>query len=306
MDFGDHTVVDSALLRGRGLTQRQIERLVANGHLHRVEQGLFTTRKPEGLLLLQALCHRRPNLVFTGRTALELRRDQPLTLPVQALVPRGRSSNSTPLLQLRRRKEPRFRQVRGLRLALPAVSVADADDLPDGELIAYLESEFAGHQGKRQLEAEVACMPRVPGRFRALVSRASIGADSEAERQVARALSARGLRVEQNVLLGGYYFDILLPTARVIVEIDGFRYHSAERRETFVRDRWKANYATRHGYRVLRYSGSCVRHHPEEIVAQVVAAVEGLAEELDTESTPVWEWHDILTGQPPVNAEMAQ
>lgn len=42
------------------------------------------------------------------------------------------------------------------------------------------------------------------------------------------------------------------------MEIDGYRFHNAFSWESFVKDRWKANLATRHGHRVLRYSGSCV------------------------------------------------
>ena len=128
-------------------------------------------------------------------------------------------------------------------MTLRAVSVGDADEVADAELIAYLEG-VTGHQGKEALAAEVATMLRVPARFHRLVSGAAIGADSEAEREVARALIARGVAIEQNVFIGHYYFDIVLPEAGIIVEIDGYQFHSAESRESFVQDRWKANLAT--------------------------------------------------------------
>lgn len=298
MEFGNDQIVDSAALRARGLSQRQIERLVRAGRLHRVEPGVFTTSPPEGKLLLRALVHRRPDLVFTGRTALQLRQRGAITLPVQAVTSVGRSGHSSAKLSLVRRRETRHEEVAGFRVTLRAVAVGDADEVTDAELIAYLEGEFTGHQGKEALAAEVATMLRVPARFHRLVSGAAIGADSEAEREVARALIARGVAIEQNVFIGHYYFDIVLPEAGIIVEIDGYQFHSAESRESFVQDRWKANLATRRGYRVLRYSGSCVRHHLEPVVEQIVATAQGSSAQLVTERLPVWKWHHVFTRGP--------
>lgn len=298
MEFGNDQIVDSAALRARGLSQRQIERLVRAGRLHRVEPGVFTTSPPEGKLLLRALVHRRPDLVFTGRTALQLRQGGAITLPVQAVTSVGRSGHSSAKLSLVRRRETRHEEVAGFRVTLRAVSVGDADEVADAELIAYLEGEFTGHQGKEALAAEVATMLRVPARFHRLVSGAAIGADSEAEREVARALIARGVAIEHNVFIEHYYFDIVLPEAGIIVEIDGYQFHSAESRESFVQDRWKANLATRRGYRVLRYSGSCVRHHLEPVVEQIVATAQGSSAQLVTERLPVWKWHHVFTRGP--------
>jgi len=298
MEFGNDQIVDSAALRARGLSQRQIERLVRAGRLHRVEPGVFTTSPPEGKLLLRALVHRRPDLVFTGRTALQLRQGRAITLPVQAVTSVGRSGHSSAKLSLVRRRETRHEEVAGFRVTLRAVAVGDADEVTDAELIAYLEGEFTGHQGKEALAAEVATMLRVPARFHRLVSGAAIGADSEAEREVARALIARGVAIEQNVFIGHYYFDIVLPEAGIIVEIDGYQFHSAESRESFVQDRWKANLVTRRGYRVLRYSGSCVRHHLEPVVEQIVATAQGSSAQLVTERLPVWKWHHVFTRGP--------
>lgn len=302
----DQAVLSSAELRSRGLSQRQIEALVQQGRLHRVEQGVFTTAPPRGTLLLRALCARRPNLVFTGRTALELRRQQPITLPVQAVVDGNKALHQSSLLRVRRRRHIRFQEVDGFKVPLRAVSVADADNITDAELISFMESEYQGTEGRVALEAELGTMPRVPVRLRELLSRTSVGADSEAERLVFRALAARGVEVEQNVEIGGYLFDLLIRKAGVIVEIDGYQYHNAEARQTFVRDRWKANYAARHGYLVLRYSGSCVKHHLEEVVDQILAAVEHSDEELDTEKEPVWKWHHIFTREGPWLVDVAQ
>ena len=302
----DQSVLSSAELRARGLSQRQIEGLVRRGRLHRVEQGIFTTAPPRGKLLLRALGLRRPNLVFTGRTALELRQGTPLTLPVQAVVDGKKALHRSPLLQVRRRRHIRFQEIDGFKVTLRAVSVADADDTPDDELITFMESQYRGTEGRVALEAELGTMHRVPAHLTALLSRTSVGADSDAERLVFRALIARGVEVEQNVPVGGYLFDLLIRKAGVIVEIDGYRYHTGEDRKTFVRDRRKANVATRQGFRVLRYSGSCVTYHLEDVVEQIMAAVDLSAEELPTETRPVWEWHHTFTRDGPWLPTVAQ
>lgn len=287
-------VLDTAALKRRGLSPKQVSRLVRQGRLHRVERGIFTTSEPAGILLLRALSHSRDNLVFTGRTAVEIYTGSEITEPVQGLVTTRQSTRSTSRLTLQARRSIRYRTVNGVKVATRLMGVADAEGLTDDALTTFLEAEFAGRQGRAQLEEELSLFRKVPARLRCLIAGASIGADSDAERRVFRELLRRGIHVEQNRQIGGYFFDGVIEEGRVIVEVDGYRFHSAENRETFIRDRWKANYATRRGYRVLRYTGSCVRYHLDEVVEQIIAAVEGLDEELPTEAHPVWSWHETM------------
>lgn len=307
INLEENAVLGTAELRGRGLSQRQIEGLVRRGLLHRVEYGVFTTAPPTGPLLLEALQMRRPQLAYTGRTALQLYRGEELTLPVEGLVPKGRSGDGSSLLNLRIRRKIPYREHEGLLLSPPVGAVADClGEIAESVLLQFLEEQYTGHRGRLLMEAELSALLRVPQKLRVLISRAAIGADSEAEREVFRALRARGLKVVQNHEIGGYFFDGVLPDARLIVEIDGYRYHSGESRETFVADRWKANYATRHGYQVLRYSGSCVKHHLELVVEQITAAAHGLEEQLFSEEHPVWKWHETLNRDGPWIHEVAQ
>lgn len=297
--LGDADVLDTAMLRARGFSQKQIQTLVRRGRLHRVERGVFTTAEPTGLLLLRALAHTRPGLVFTGRTAIELHTGQPLTLPVQGLVPVSAQPTRTDLLHLRRRSGIRHRRVQGVRVVVGVVAVADATGLPDARLLDFLETFYAHKHGKDLLEVDLASMTRRPARLTDLLARAAIGADSPPELEVFRAVRARGLAVEQNFLLAGYRFDGALRGAKVLVEIDGYAHHASESRGAFVRDRWKANVATRRGWRVLRYSGSCVRHHLDHVVEQIVAAAENRPTLLFTERQVVWRWHETLNRESP-------
>ncbi|RSZ63762.1 DUF559 domain-containing protein [Corynebacterium hylobatis] len=307
MKFEENCVVDTAELSARGLAQKEISALVEQGKLHRVEKGVFTTSPPEGKLLLQALSHRRPYLVFTGRTALQLYCGTQVTTPLFGLVRPPRSVHGSALLTLRRRRRVFYREHEGVLVSPPVITVADClGEVDEQVLLAFLEQQYSGHEGRELLERELTAVPQLPRQLRELINRAAIGADSEVERKVFRALRARGLRVVQNHGIGGYSFDGVLPDARLIVEIDGFRYHAGEVRETFVIDRWKANYAVRNGYRVLRYSGSCVKHHLDLVVEQIVAAAHDLEEPLFSEEHQVWDWHETLNRDGPWIREVAQ
>lgn len=307
INLEDNAVLDTAELRNRGFSQRRIEKLVRRGHLHRVEKGIFTTAPPTGTLLLQALQVRRPLLVYTGRTAMQLYCGETITLPIEGLVQKGKSRDGSGLLNLRIRRKIPYRKHEGLMLSPPVGAVADClGDVPEAELIGFLEQQYTGHQGRILMEAELNALLRVPQQLRTLISRAAIGADSEAEREVFRALRAKELKVVQNHEIGGYFFDGVLPDVKLIVEIDGFRYHSGEARETFVLDRWKANYAVRNGYRVLRYSGSCVKYHLDLVVEQITAAAHNLEEPLFSEEHQVWRWHETLNRDGPWVREVAQ
>lgn len=300
-------VVSLKLMVDNGVSRNQVRRLVAEGQMFRVERGVFTTSKPEGTLLLQALLLRRPHLIFTGRTAIELLTDAPLTRPIVGIVRPGDSNHSTPLLTVKRRRHCPFREHEGLNIALPAVAVADAlGEVGEDKLLDFLESSYATRKGKQKLEQDLRGFARMPGKLKSLLSHAAIGADSVPEKQVFRELRRRGLQVVQNQQIGAYFLDGVLEKAKIIVEIDGFAFHSAEFQDTFVRDRWKQNLAMRQGYRVLRYSGSCVMYHLDKVVEQIVAAADGDPTPLRSESRAVWEWHETYMRDGPLGAGMAQ
>ncbi|RNE48221.1 DUF559 domain-containing protein [Corynebacterium alimapuense] len=304
----EHAVIDTAGLRALGATPHHIHRLLTQQHLYRVDRGIYTTAPPTGNLLLRALSHNRPKLVFSGLTALQIHSDKDITLPVSARVPYGLSARRTAQITIRQSRCLLGRRIDGIFVTTPVAAVADLATTSHeaGELIAFLEQQYAGRHGRESLETHLTRMPQPPAALKALIRAAAIGADSEAERRVFRELKRRGVEVLQNHNIGGYFFDGVLPRSRVIVEIDGYQYHSAENRTTFVRDRWKANYATRHGYRVLRYSGSCVKHHFNDVIEQIIAATTDDPRHLSTESSPVWRWHNTLIRDGPWWEEVAQ
>lgn len=66
--------------------------------------------------------------------------------------------------------------------------------------------------------------------------------------------------------------DFAWPSARLVVEVDGFAFHAD--RASYRNDRRRTNGLVLAGWRVLRFSWEDVVHHPDEVVAAVRAALQ--------------------------------
>jgi very-short-patch-repair endonuclease len=74
-----------------------------------------------------------------------------------------------------------------------------------------------------------------------------------------------------NVRVGGYEVDALWPAERLIVEVDGFAFHSA--RSSFESDRKRDAELTAAGYRVIRVTWRQLVEEPEAVVARLARAL---------------------------------
>jgi very-short-patch-repair endonuclease len=72
-----------------------------------------------------------------------------------------------------------------------------------------------------------------------------------------------------NARVAGWEVDAFWPAQRLIVEIDGWRYHRTRRR--FEGDRRKDAALTVAGYRVVRITARRLRHEPYSVSAQLGA-----------------------------------
>lgn len=93
--------------------------------------------------------------------------------------------------------------------------------------------------------------------LRDLILALSDGAHSHAERRIVAALKAHGITgwvVNGTFLIGGeeLELDIAFPRQQVVVEFDGWAYHSDP--EAFRRDRERQNLLVNNGWLVLRYT----------------------------------------------------
>lgn len=89
---------------------------------------------------------------------------------------------------------------------------------------------------------------------------------SRAERRLLQLVRAAGLpEPDCNVAIGSYVPDFLWPDRRLIVETDGFEFHSS--RAAFEGDRARDAERQADGFRVLRFTWRQLEHQPERVVA---------------------------------------
>ena len=94
---------------------------------------------------------------------------------------------------------------------------------------------------------------------------------SEAEYRLLKLIRAARLpEPRTNVKVCGHEVDFLWPEQRLIVEVDGFAFHSS--RAAFERDRVRDAELTAAGYRVVRVTWQRLVNAPEAVIATLAAA----------------------------------
>lgn len=272
-------VVTLAQAREIGLSQDAVERRVRSGHWRRCARGVyFVDDRPftDAARIRAAVWSNGERAVASGLAAawwIELTQFAPGT--VEVTVPRV--SNHVPRqgLRLRRRDlgPADVCESRGLRVTtLPLTVVEAAARRGGGQKL--LDQAL---QRRTQLPALWTAHLRNKGRHgspaaRRLLEAAEDGSRSEAERVLVRLLRTSGItgwRVNRQV--AGYEVDILFQDARVVIEIDGFAFHSDA--ETFQRDRNRQNAIALAGYQVLRFTWLDLVEYPERVLAEIRRAV---------------------------------
>lgn len=141
--------------------------------------------------------------------------------------------------------------------------------LPPREALVVLDAALALGVDRDEL---LACATGAgSGRVRSLLGRATGLSGSSGETCARLALLEAGLEVRPQVRVAGVGYVDLLVGGRVVVEIDGFAYHSDARQ--FALDRRRDAALQAQGYRVLRFTWSDAVNRPEYVVAMVTAVL---------------------------------
>ncbi|MDN5719236.1 MAG: hypothetical protein ACTH2Y_04795 [Corynebacterium sp.] len=261
----------------RTKTPKKIRAAVRDGEIFRLAQGIYCDEEPDDRTVLVAL-HELRGLVYTGSTAMSLYLDRPFRWPVEARCT-GQARRSE-LYSLRRGVPERIRTAGGIALVSPLQAALDAE-LPDGELRGFLANAYHGIGADNLLELDLASL--VKGRKQAVVllEGTPIGVMSKLERRafeiVSEALADLPVTVLVNRMVGNYCYDLVIPEAQVAVEIDSFRYHAAEGEGvtlgSFVKERWKDNEITHHGWVLQHYTDACIRRAAERVARDIRRAV---------------------------------
>jgi very-short-patch-repair endonuclease len=134
-------------------------------------------------------------------------------------------------------------------------------DLLDVPSLHDVIERTSGHRGAKRLRRLLAYNPT-----------AAAGAESELERIFLDLLNAHGIPAPQtNVLVEGFLVDCFWPRSNLVVELDGFEFHSD--RVAFERDRRRIVELRRAGHQVLPFTYAQVTREPAWVVGAVLSAL---------------------------------
>jgi very-short-patch-repair endonuclease len=267
-----------------GLSAAAIKRRLASRCLHPLHPGVYLFGRPrlEPLAAATAaVIHFAGRGVLSHRTAALLWQlhDAP-ELPVEVTLI-GLDARSRPGLVVHRSRGLRPADVcRHSRLPVTApartlidlAAVLEGDELEAAYAVALRRRLLEPSQLARVLEAN----PRVKGAasLRELVAsgRAPTLTRSAYERKLLHLLERAQLpKPTVNAQLLGMEVDLLWPQQRLVVEFDGFGFHSTRR--SFERDRLRDQRLVAAGYRVIRITARQLDRTPEAVIARVAAAL---------------------------------
>jgi very-short-patch-repair endonuclease len=271
-------------LLAAGIPGATVDRLAARGQLHREHPGVFAVgHAAEGPLTREtaALLACRPGTLLSHRTAARLwGLTPPGPGPVEVLIagrntarPRGVIVHRTRHLH---RSEVRFKE--RLPLTSPARTLLDiAEELPIRQVELALDEGLASEQVRISQIREV--IKRNPRRHGAAVLKALLDqrtgstlSRSEAEEQMAKLIRAARLPPpEMNYPLLGFTADFAWVEHRVVLEVDGYPWHSTK--TAFERDRRKDAAFKSAGWDAVRVSRNQVFHDSYAVIALTAMAI---------------------------------
>jgi very-short-patch-repair endonuclease len=270
-------VVSRVQLLAAGIAPGVIKRLIRRGFLHPVHRGVYAvghTALPQFGREQAALLACGEGAVLSGRSALYvwgLVKTAPRE--VEVTVP-GRHCRKRKGIRLRLVDALPSQDVRtrhGLALTFPARALIDyaADASPDelGDAVAEARSRELIREG--ELEAAVTRARRLPGaaQMRAFLREEGGPAitRSRAERRFRKLLQDAHLpQPKLNGRVAGLCVDFLWEAEKVVLEVDGYRFHS--HRRAFENDRKRDRILSDAGYHVIRVTW---RHFTEETLALI-------------------------------------
>lgn len=283
-----HGVVARWQLLAADYSRNQIETLLHQGHLHRIHLGVYAvghrrlTVKGAWMAAVLAggrvavLSHQAAVALWELRPAV----GGPVDVSGQGLSRRGQRGlrfhkvrrldpadaavvDGIPVTALHRTLldfAEVTRRPQQLRLALEA---ADRLELLDARKLEAVYGRARGRRGLKPLKAAVAEL-RGPAPW----------TQSELERRfLALIREARLPEPRCNVLVAGFLVDCWWPSQRLVIEVDGYRFHKSRRE--FDENRLRDTKLQLAGIRVLRVTQPRIETTPGELVSDVRHALRG-------------------------------
>jgi very-short-patch-repair endonuclease len=268
-------VITLAQARRSGLSQDSVDRKVRSGQWRRCARGVyFVADRPFTAAArvratvwghgAQAAASGLAAAWWLGLSAVAPGR-------VEVTVPRPGHGRCHPGSRTRRRNltPADVFEHRGLRVTSLALTVVEAS-VRRGGGAAIMDSALQRETDLRELwRAHL----RNKGRHgspaaRLLLQAAGDGARSHAERLLVHLLKSAGITGWiANHPVGGYVVDVAFPEHKVVIEIDGWAFHSDP--AVFRNDRVRQNQIALLGWKVLRFTWFDLTEQPERVIAEI-------------------------------------
>lgn len=270
--------------RQLGMHQRALQRLVRAGLCRRVEDGRYQV-VPDVAEIDLALAGLGPDAVISCETVAAFL-DWPLPespAEIHVTVPRTSSRAAWPgaVVHSRGLAQDETCTFQGVRLTTPEVAALDlASTLPLQDAVTLLDAGLRkGNLSAKSLRKRLVRRRRSPGNARAgrAVRLSNRARQSPLESMFRVLVYLAGLPepVEQFVIRQDGVFvgraDFAWPSVRLLVEIDGYEFHSSK--DAFVADRRRQNALVLSGWRVLRFSAADLRNRSDEVVDELRRAL---------------------------------
>ena len=279
-------VVSIRQLRAAGFDNAAIKRRCRAGRLHRLHRGIYLVGHciaPEGAAEVAALFACGPESVVSHRSAgrlWKLPAFRNWRTPVDVTVP-GRDPGRKPGIEIHRARKLRPRDVRrlgGIPLTAPARTLLDVAALLafDDLVVAFADARQRQLLPDRDV-AELLARSRGRRGAKALRRVVELGngdglTRSQAERRLLALVRAAGLHLPKaNARVGRFEVDFLWQDQKLIVEVDGYAFHSGER--SFERDRERDATLVAGGYVVVRVTWRQLIARQQAVVARIAAAL---------------------------------
>jgi very-short-patch-repair endonuclease len=281
-----HGVVSAGQLHAAGFDHAAIKRRCRAGRLHRLHRGVYLVGHPvapEHAAEIAAVLACGPGSVVSHRSAARLwglPGFRAWTTPVEVTVPdRNPRCRRGIMVHRSGTLHPReVRRVHGIPVTIPARTLLDVAPLVPLE---SLEAAIADARARRVVRDRVLMelIERSPGRPGASALRRLVELNrdhgltrSEAERTMLALVRAADLPVPRtNARVSRFEVDFLWHTQKVVVEVDGYAFHSGV--GSFERDRERDAVLVAQGYVVLRVTWRQLIARREAVVARLAAAL---------------------------------
>jgi very-short-patch-repair endonuclease len=280
-------LITSTQLGASGISKDMIITRRRRGALHRVHRDVYlfgTEMMLPGAIELAAVLACGTRTVVSHRSAVALWR---LAAPVSdeaEVTVIGRRCRSRPGVRVHRvgaldARDQRLH--RGIPVASPARALLDyaAEAGADEFERALAQARVRNLVTDRELRAAIDRAPYRPGvatvRSVLDLEGGPQWTESEGERRMLRLIREAKLPAPRTqVRIGGWPADFVWPQQRLIVEVDGYPFHS--HRRAFERDRRRDAVHIAAGYVVLRFTWRQLTEEPLVVVATIARALDPL------------------------------